>query len=172
MKFLKNKNILIIIIIYLYIVLENFLCRKNCYNNTLNIVFWLCMCIYLIIYIRKTYIRLNKNKRYFLFMIILSSIYTIIYFYIGFVVGFLKSPYSHIFLTIIKNILLKIIPISAIEITRWILLTRNRKNNILIVIITITLFLAEIKYNVLFSLFENREELFKYVFFSIIPIEL
>ena len=83
MNYIKNKNILIII--YLYIIIEISLCKKILYINILSELFWIYMFIYLVINIKKSYIRFRKNKKYFLFMTIISSIYVITYFYIGFI---------------------------------------------------------------------------------------
>ena len=170
MKSLKNINILLIISIYLYVVIQLVLNDKVYYSNIINIFFWLGVLIYFILDIKKNYIRFCKNTKYFIVMVILSSIYTIIYFYIGFIVGFSKSPYNHELFTIIKNVILKIIPIIGIEITRNVIATKNKKNNVLLVILTTILIFSEINYDVFIDLFTNKEELFKYTCSTIIPI--
>ena len=105
-------------------------------------------------------------------MFIISCIYVVLYFYIGFIVGFSKSPYSHKILTIINNIIMKITPIISIEIVRSIIITRNKNNTIIQVILIITLTLAEINYNNLLTIRANtnKEELFKYICSNIIPL--
>ena len=70
---------------------------------------------------------------------IITLIYIALYFYIGFLFGFTKSPYSHQIISIGKNIITQIIPIISIEMTRLIFIYRNKSNKIFLVIITIVL---------------------------------
>ena len=139
-------------------------------SSVMQSLFWLGILIYMIWSIKKSYIRFNKNPKYIIGMTIIAAFYIIIYFYTGIIFGFVKSPFSHELLASLKNILMTIIPIVGMEITRSVVLTRNKNNKKIIVIITIFLILAEINYHTLISLIANREELFKYICSNIIPI--
>ena len=128
------------------------------------------MLVYLIWNIKKFYVRNPINKKYIINMIIISSVHIIVYFYIGFIFGFSKSPYNHEILTMIKNIIIKIIPIISIEVTRSVIANRNKNNKALLKFLTILLILVEINYNTLINLYSNKEELFKYICSTIIPL--
>ncbi len=143
---------------------------EHFFENILNPIFWLFILVYLIWYIKSSYIKFNTNRKYLIYMIILSSVHIIIFFYLGFIFGFSKSPYNHDILSILKNIIIKILPIVGIEVLRSVLATKNSKNKILLVSITILFILIEINYTVLFNLFSNKEDLFKYICSTILPL--
>ena len=103
-------------------------------------------------------------------MVIIASIHIVIYFYLGFILGFSKSPYNHNIKSILKNLFIQILPVISIEVVRSVILIRNKKNKFLLLITTIILILVEIKYNTLLSLFSNKEELFKYICEKIFPL--
>ncbi len=103
-------------------------------------------------------------------MILISTIHILIYFYLGIIVGYTKNPYNHEIIDIFKNIILDILPIVAIELTRGLLITRNKNNKLLIVMITLILILSEVKYNVLINLYYCKKDLFEYICQSIIPL--
>ena len=109
------------------------------FNIDIYLLIWTCILIYLIYYIKNSYIRFNRNRKYVIYMVIISSVHVLVYFYIGFILGFLKSPYNHDILTLIQNILTKTIPIIAIEIARSIIATKNKNNKKILIILTITL---------------------------------
>ena len=168
-KNMKNKNILLIIIFYLCIVIILNITNYIFYN-AVNTLFWILMLIYLIWDIKNSYIRFKNNIKYITYMIIISAIHIIIYLYTGFLLGFSKSPYSHQILTILINILPKIIIIFGIEITRTVMVLRNKNNKKLLVFITILLILAEVNFNMLITTFPDKELLFKYICSTIIPL--
>ena len=102
-------------------------------------------------------------------MLIISFIYLAIYFYMGFILGFSKSPYSHSIGSIIQNVIIQIIPIIGIETSRCIISIRNRSNKLVLVYIAIILALIEIKYNILLDLLSDKEKLFQYICEIVIP---
>ena len=165
----KNKEIFIILSIYLVITIHFLINYTNLYN-AINTVFWICMAILMLKNSKKDYISFGKKRKYFIYLVILSCIHIIIFFYMGFILGFTKSPYKHNMLSIIKNTTLQIIPIVGIEVTRSIIAIKNKKNKLALTIITILLLLLEIKYNTILELFSNKEELFKYICSTIIPL--
>lgn len=89
-------------------------------------------------------------------MIILTIIYLICYFYIGFIFGFVKSLYSHSLKSIIRNIFEIMIPIIGIEYLRGIVVSENKKNRLLLIGLVLIFFLIEIKYNNLLSLYSIK----------------
>ncbi len=135
-----------------------------------DVIFWGIITILMLLKSKKDYIRFCKNRKYFIYIVILSCIHIIIFFYMGFILGFTKSPYKHDILSIGKNIITQIIPILGIEITRCVIATRNKKNKLILSIITIIFLLIEIKYDVIIDIFPNKEELFKYICSTIVPL--
>ena len=53
---------------------------------------------------------------------------------------------------------------------RWFIVNRNKKNKSMILIVVILFILVETNYSVLFNLFSNKENLFKYVCGTIFPL--
>lgn len=139
-------------------------------NNILDLIFWLCILVYFIWDIKNSYIRFSKNRKYIIYMNIISFIHIIIYFYIGFIFGFSKSPYNHELLTGLKNVVMKIFPILSIELIRSVIATRNKDNKIKLVTLIIFLILLEINYNTLINLYSNKKELFEYICANVLPI--
>ena len=167
MKNLKNKNIFIII--FVYILIKIIFNDELLLNNILNQILWLMIIIYFIWDIKNSFLRLNKNRKLFVFIIVISLISLVVYFYMGFIFGFLKSPYSHEFIPMLKNILMELIMIVGVELTRNVLAIRNKNNKVALIFLTILLILAEINYNTLFSLFVNKEEFFEYICSNVLP---
>ena len=160
---MKNKFLLVVLTIYLVLKIVGL-------TNIADLVFWGLILIYLIFYIKEFHVRFHKNRKYFVYMVIISSINSVAFFYLGFIFGFLKNPYINNINLLFKNIIIKIIPIISIEFSRNIILTRNRENKFLIVIVTLLFILLEINYNTVIDLFSDREELFEYVCKEILPI--
>ena len=170
MRYLKNEKLLIVIIIYLFITTNLIIQNSTLYSNLINPLFWACILIYLIWDMKKGYIRFSKNKRYFINIVIISIVNVIIFFYLGFIFGFVKSSYNHEIIVILKNITIQILPIISIELVRGVIITRNTDNKILIAFVTIVLILVEINYNALINLFSDKENFFKYSCSNIIPL--
>ncbi len=170
MNYIKNKLLLIILVCYLFIAIIFKSNNNIIYTNVINPLFWLSMLIYLIWYLKSDYIRFSGNRKYFLCVTIISCMHIILYFYLGFIFGFGKSPYSHEIFAILKNIFIQVLPIISIEILRSVLANENKNNKLVVVFATILLILLEIDYSMLYSLISNKEDLFKYICGSIIPL--
>ena len=138
--------------------------------NIINVFLWSCILVYVLWSKSKFYVRIPNNRKYFLDMIIILCRYFVIYFCMGFLVGFAKSPYNHNITSILKNIIIKLVPIIGIELTRYVILERNKKNKVVIIFVTVLFIVAEINVNTLINLYSNKEELFKYICSIIFPI--
>ncbi len=169
MKKINNKEIIIIVTIYLLITIILITRNAILYTNLVNPLFWFCILVYLLWKTKKDYIRLKTKRKVSLYMLIISFIYLAIYFYMGFILGFSKSPYSHSIGSIIQNVIIQIIPIIGIETSRCIISIRNRSNKLVLVYIAIILALIEIKYNILLDLLSDKEKLFQYICEIVIP---
>lgn len=167
---IKNKKLLLILLIYLFITISLTIKKYIYYINIINPLFWGSILIYLICNTKKYYTRFYINKKYLACMIVISSIQISAFFYIGFILGFTKSPYNHDIISILKNVIIQILPIIGIEITRAIIVNRNKNNKLILIFISIISILIETKYNILINLYSNKEELFKYICSTIIPL--
>ncbi len=140
------------------------------YTNIINPLFWGGIFTYLIHDVKHYYVRFSSNKKYLAYTIIVVCVYLIIFFYFGFIFGFVKSPYNHKIGAILENFIIYILPIIGIEFTRFVLVNRNKKNKKILIFITIILILLEIQYNTIKNLYYEKEEFFKYILSNVIPL--
>ena len=142
----NNKNLLIILTVYIIIRVYMIIYNSEVFINIINPIFWGIILSYFIFNVKKNYIRFNNRRGNIKYMFIISIIHIIIYLYLGFILGFSKSPYSHKITSIIKNIIIQVFPIIVIEITRSLIISRNKNNKASLVFVTIILILSEVKY--------------------------
>ena len=166
MKCIKNKGL---IVIFFYLLITIYCITKDAifYTNIINPIFWGIVFLYLIINIK---IRFNINKRQVIYFITIIFITIGIYIALGCMYEFSKTPYSHKIISILKNIIIQIIPIIGIETLRIAIIAKNKNNKMLVVIVTILLILLQINYHTLEDLYSNKEELFRYICSNIAPI--
>lgn len=169
MKYIKQKKLIILSLILLIITIYFRFNNAIIFTRYINPLLWLGVLVYVYYIYKNKYIRQQSSKYLIYKMIILTIIYLICYFYIGFIFGFVKSLYSHSLKSIIRNIFEIMIPIIGIEYLRGIVVSENKKNRLLLIGLVLIFFLIEIKYNNLLSLYSNKESLFKYICSTIIP---
>ncbi len=163
MEKLKNKNLFIIIAIYLIITILGMLNNAEFYKNVINPIFWFFILVYCLI---NGCIKCKRDTRIQIYAILFSCFYIIFYFSLGCKFGFSKSPYNHKFFMIIKNWLIQVIPIIGIEITKGVLVQKNKK--VMVIIIFIVFIMLEINYYTMFNLIYEKENLMKYIFSNIL----
>ncbi len=168
MNNIKSKGIIVILICYLFLKISISIYNNPIFTNIVNPLFWGILLAFMIYDIKRHNIKSSVNKRLYFFIFFISSIEQIIYFYIGVHFGFGKSPYSHSVLSIIENSIIQILPIIGVEIARFLILTKNKNNKILRILLTILLIIIEINYTDL--VYSNREEVFRYICSVILPI--
>ena len=170
MRYLKNKELIIVITIYTFA--SFFLLKYDdvFYINIINPIFWADILIYLILDIKNSPIRFRVNKKYLIYMSIIAFVQICIYVDLGFILGFSKNPYSIEILSVLKNIIIQIFPIFSIEMARYIIISRNKNNKLVLVFTTILLILVQIRYNTLIDLYLNKEEIFEYICSNILPL--
>ena len=99
---MKSLNIYIIMI--LYFVFTFFL--EKVFGNVIGYIIPMILLI-ISLYIHFTegdnHGRFPRNKEYIKKMIIIMLLYVIIYFFLGLLFGFTKSPYSHKIITLLKK---------------------------------------------------------------------
>ncbi|MBO5375622.1 MAG: signal peptidase I [Bacilli bacterium] len=140
------------------------------FNLVINPLVFIGITIYLYIKTNNKHGRFVKNKEHVKKMIIISLIYIITYFFLGFVFGFLKSPYSHKIVPLLKNFWQILVPIVGIEYIRSVLVNSNRSSKLYIMFSLIIFFVLELGVNSFLSNIVFRDEAFKYMASSVIPL--
>ena len=111
-----------------------------------------------------------KDKKYFVYIIVISCIHYFVFLYIGYTHGFIKNPYNTDAISTLINTTIQILSIIGIELIRTIIVKKYKNNKIALIILTTILILLELKYNVLIKIFTDKEKLFKYICSTIIPL--
>ena len=122
MRYFKSKELFIITSFYLIVTILWLMEDAVFYINIINPLFWGGMLIYLIWNIKKGYTRISIDKKHVKYMIIISAFHVAIFLYLGFILGFGKSPYSHKIISIFSNIITQVFPIIGIEMLRTVVI--------------------------------------------------
>ena len=168
MRYTKNLDIIIISIILLISKLFFQLINSTFYNK-IEYIIYLIFIIYILIQLKKEHIRLGRTKYIQINMLLFTIAYLIIYYVLGFFIGFNNNIYDTSISGIIYNIKTLIIPIICIELIRHTIINSNEKNTKIILIISIMLILLEINYGVIKNIYTDSEKLFKYIVQIILP---
>ena len=173
MKRVKFNIFHLVILIYLiFSIFINKLIDLKTYNLIINPIFWLIISIS--IYIRTgnnhgRFSKLNENEKTIL---ITTLFYLIINFMSGLIFGYTSNPYSNKVIPFLTNFWQIVIVIMGIEYTRSYVINENKNNKLFVVLFTIIFILLEINFSKLFSSINDREELFKYVSSTLLPLVL
>lgn len=171
MKNLENKILLLYIILIInclivHIFLANSLAKYDLY---LTPVIWLGIFLftYFITKDEKSRYKAKTDKVETIFIIILC--YLMIYFASGLFLGYVRSPYSHDIISVVKNIWSFCTVIIFEEYVRTVLVgyTRNRKELYVLIVLIFTL--TEINFYHIESNFMTGELAFKYLSSVIFP---
>ena len=164
---MKNIKLLVILIIYIFVDIYLTINCTTTFINIINPIFFSIIICYSIIDMKRWYIRISNNRDnlFFMYIFLLTSI--IIYFCTGFIIGFCKNPYIQEIFQLIK---IQIVPIIGIELARHILISRNKNNKNLLIIVTLVLILLRIDYKVVVNLLSDKESFFKYICETVIPL--
>lgn len=171
MKRVKFNIFHLVILLYLiFSIFINKLIDLKTYNLIINPIFWLIISIS--IYIRTgnnhgRFSKLNENEKTIL---ITTLFYLIINFMSGLIFGYTSNPYSNKVIPFLTNFWQIVIVIMGIEYTRSYVINENKNNKLFVVLFTIIFILLEINFSKLFSSINDREELFKYVSSTLLPL--
>ena len=169
----KIINTSIILILFLYTLLNRFFLLKNYlkYAEFISAAFMILitsLSIYLYGFKKSRNTKLEKE------VVSISRIVIIIYFVIiygiGVFAGFLKNAYSLKFFGILNNIFSPIIIAICIELLRYIFLEANKNHNKSIVLITIAIILLDLSINMRVLDFSSKSEIFKIITSMGLPI--
>lgn len=170
MKNIRFLYIFIILIIYIFVGITLDKVFPTSYRLIINPVFFIILSAYLYYINGSIHGRFPKNNEYIKKMIIIVLMYLIIYFFLGLLFGYTRSPYSHSLKGILRNMWESIIVIIGIEFVRSFLLNNNKKNKLFIFITFIIFFLIELNINTYLSNTLDRESAFKYISSIVIPL--
>lgn len=166
----KNKKLLICeLILLLFTLVENFIFVPNLtsyyvYYARPILYLVLSLAFYFHIYLKRTILQKTDKLFYVVIFLILS---TTIYYVVGLILGFARSPYNNEFLSVIRNIYSFVLYLIPIELIRLCLvnLTKKRWQKIITVLVMIifTINLNSLVYNI-----TNGMKI-TYIFDTIIP---
>lgn len=171
MKRVKFNIFHLVILLYLiFSIFINKLIDLKTYNLIINPIFWLIISIS--IYIRTgnnhgRFSKLNENEKTIL---ITTLFYLIINFMSGLIFGYTSNPYSNKVIPFLTNFWQIVIVIMGIEYTRSYVINENKNNKLFVILFTIIFISLEINFSKLFSSINDREELFKYVSSTLLPL--
>ena len=141
------------------------------YTSLCNPLFWLFMAIFSYLVARDEPSPKMRNKYDITqSIVIIVIIYCMIYFSLGLVFGYERSPYSHEVVAILKNLWTFISVIVFQEFTRYQLVKLSPKRIGYYALITALFIIAEIDFWNFSSNFSNNVEFFKYMSQTIVPL--
>lgn len=166
--------------LFLYIFIVAFLVGRvlifkgdliSVYTTKFNPIFWIFTAI-LSYLIARDEPNLKVRSKYDITqtVIIILILYCMIYFSLGLVFGYEKSPYSHELIPMLKNIWTFVVAIGFQEYVRMQLIKLSPKKIGYYAIITLFFIIAEIDFWNISSNFSNNVAFFKYVSQTIVPL--
>ena len=170
---MKNVRYIYIFILLMFYTIISTILEVNFpkqFSLLINPFVYIAITIFLYIITNNKHGRFTKNKEHIKKMVIITLLYIITNFFMGFFCGFLKSPYSHKLVPMLKNIWQIMIPIIGIEYTRSVLVNNNRNNTVYIIFSVLIFFVLELGINSLLSRLIIREEAFKFIASTAIPL--
>ena len=173
MKVINNKVIGLygMLIIYLLYRLVSMGTNIIDYNNWVNLILISIIGIYSYVLSKGSYVRYNDRYDKVQTTFIVVTIYLMVEFLIGLIVGYQKSPYSHSFLNNIKNTLIFLVPVIMQEYARLVLVNHTKRYKKPLTIAIIVLFiLIDLNFIGFTTNFSNFEVAFKYTFTTIVPL--
>lgn len=165
----EHKLIILLAVITLYIVLVPTIILpffSSSYLNFINPLFWIIMFVITYLFYKDLYIR-NKYNRYFAKIVFyITLIFTILFFFSGFLYGFNISPMSHTFSDFIKNFINLVIILLIEEYIRYYLINSFKNNFNIYSLITIIFTISDL---VLYFKLTGSVGISKFIFLLIIP---
>jgi signal peptidase len=144
-------KILIIIISFIAIIASRLLISTYSQNYALIIrpCFWISLAIAIDLIMPKIPIKYNSNSKDIRQLALIASLLVIIlYFSLGLIIGYSKSPYSHTIFGILKNIWMIVIVVISKEFVRHSFIKRTKVADKWFIIIFTTLFFTALDINI------------------------
>lgn len=174
MRYLNKKVVALYAIIIAFLIGRVFIFSGSLvskYTSLCNPLFWLFMAILSYLVARDEPSQKMRNKYDITqSIVIIVIIYCMIYFSLGLVFGYERSPYSHEVVAILKNLWTFISVIVFQEFTRYQLVKLSPKKIGYYALITALFIIAEIDFWNFSGNFSNNVEFFKYMSQTIVPL--
>lgn len=174
MRYLNKKVVALYAVIIAFLIGRVFIFSESLvskYTSLCNPLFWLFMAILSYLVARDEPSQKMRNKYDITqSIVIIVVIYCMIYFSLGLVFGYERSPYSHEVVAILKNLWTFISVIVFQEFTRYQLVKLSPKKIGYYALITALFIIAEIDFWNFSSNFSNNVEFFKYMSQTIVPL--
>lgn len=174
MRYLNKKVVALYAVIIAFLIGRVFIFSGSLvskYTSLCNPLFWLFMAILSYLVARDEPSPKMRNKYDITqSIVIIVIIYCMIYFSLGLVFGYERSPYSHEVVAILKNLWTFISVIVFQEFTRYQLVKLSPKKIGYYALITALFIIAEIDFWNFSSNFSNNVEFFKYMSQTIVPL--
>ncbi len=174
MRYLNKKVVALYAVIIAFLIGRVFIFSGSLvskYTSLCNPLFWLFMAILSYLVARDEPSQKMRNKYDITqSIVIIVIIYCMIYFSLGLVFGYERSPYSHEVVAILKNLWTFISVIVFQEFTRYQLVKLSPKKIGYYALITALFIIAEIDFWNFSSNFSNNVEFFKYMSQTIVPL--
>ena len=174
MRYLSKKAVLLYLIIIAYLVGRVFLVKYISiakYCDFINPLFWIFVAIVSYLLTRDEPTPKMRSKLDIIqSVVIILIIYVMIYFPLGLVFGYERSPYSHTLISILKNMWAFVSIIIFQEMARFALIRLSPKKIGYYAIITILLIITQVEFWSIGGSLGNNVDFFKYTSQTIIPL--
>ena len=138
------------------------------YASILNLVIWIIIA-FISQNLENQHNNFKSKKETLKTVFIIVSIYLVLYYASGLILGFAQNVYSNSLKNIIVNFIMYIAIIPFQEYTRS-RITNNTRNKFVYILITIALILSSINYSSLSSYFSTGSVAFEYIAGTIYPL--
>ena len=172
MKKINNKiwGVYGILIVYLFLlILFPPIFKESIYTKLIQQILWFGLAFYCYYASDKESFRNRDKTGKIQIVIIFTIIYLMVYFVLGLLFGYKRSPYAHTFSAILTNIWVFIPVIFFQEYIRAVLVRFTKRNETLLVIIFLLFSLIELNYGSMGASFATRESAFKYISSTLLP---
>lgn len=174
MRYLEKKTIILYVLIAFFLIGRVFLFEVlpvSKYTNLVNPLFWIFMAILSYLMARdEPSLKMRSKLDIIQGVIIIMILYCMLYFSLGLFFGYEKSPYSHSFISILKNFWAFIVIIGFQEYTRFQIIKITPKKIGYYALLTLLFIIADIDFWSFSSNFTSNAEMFKYASQTLIPL--
>ena len=168
-----KKSLILGALLLVYLIISSTLIvpsKVPFYNELVNPIMWIAICVVAVMLSKDSILRFKDESNKTQSLLIVMMIYIILYFLLGLLFGYQRTPYSKNILSIITNIWSFGGIIIFQEIIRSAMVKVEHKKILNFVIIVILFTLVNMSFNNFADHFTNVKETFIYVVATLIPL--
>lgn len=168
-----KKALILYILLVLYIIVNSVLLVPSkipLYNEIINPLMWIIICGVALFLSKDSSLRIKDENNKTQSLVIIMIVYIILYFLLGLIFGFQRTPYSKDFFSILSNIWSFGGIIFFQEFIRASMVKVEKKKVLSFIIIVILFTLANLSFNNFAEHFVNVKEAFVYTVTTLIPL--